>query len=114
MRGNGGVAVAIAEPDGIAEEEQDFVEARAAHHGLVIVVADGVVVGQILGVRGVALLHVVKAHRRCAFASGYFTGSVIPAEVRGLGLPVIVGTHGHFRSGKQIGEATVRMRLRDV
>ena len=52
--GTAGIAVAIAEPDGIAVAEHDVVGARAAIDGLVEVVAHRVVVGEVLEVGSVA------------------------------------------------------------
>ena len=70
VRRNGGIALAVAEPDHIAVAEHDVVGAGAAVDRLVEVVAHRVVVGEALEVRRVALLHVVEAERRGAFAGG--------------------------------------------
>src|SRR5207248_5156086 len=91
---HGGVAVSVAKPDGIAEKEHDFVQPGAAHGGLVVVVAHGVVVRQELGIGCVALQHVVVGHRRCAFAGGDFARSVVGAEVCWLGYAVDVRADG--------------------
>ena len=53
---------AVGEEDLIGEAERDAVRPGAAHHGLVVVVAHGVLVGERLEQRHVALLHVEDRH----------------------------------------------------
>src|SRR5439155_8009380 len=55
----GWVSVGVAKPDGVGKAEHDAVRAGAAHHGLVIVVAHGVMVRQKLHIWRVALQNVI-------------------------------------------------------
>src|SRR5260221_9813049 len=52
---DGRIAAGVAEPDGIAEAKHDAVEAGAAHCRLVVVVAHGAIVGELLEVWGIFL-----------------------------------------------------------
>ena len=61
--------------------EHDVVGARAAIDGLVEVVAHRVIVGEALEIRRVAILDVVEAHGRGAFAGGRRGRRVFGAEV---------------------------------
>lgn len=97
---HGCVAVVIAEPYQVAVAEHDVVGAGPAPHGLMKIVAHGIVVGECLEVRHVALLDVVEAHRGRAFASRRI------GEARRLRLAVLTDADRHFHPGKQIGKAT--------
>ena len=99
--GVAGISLAIAEPDRVAVAEHDVVRARSAVHRLVEVVAHRILVGQLLEVRHVAVLHVVKAQRGRALAGGYSVGRILSAEVRRLRETVRARAHRHFHPGKQ-------------
>ena len=62
MRRSQGVPRAIAKPDRIAVAEHNVVRAGSAVDGLVEVIAHRVTIGEVLEVRRISLLHVVKAH----------------------------------------------------
>ena len=68
MRGgrHGRLAIAVAPEDVVAGAEEDVLKASTAHCRLVIVVADRVLVRQLLQERGVSVLHVVERHRIAA------------------------------------------------
>ena len=102
VRRSGGVAVAIAEPDGVAVAQHDVIRAGAAIHGLVEVVAHRVIVGEALEVRGVAVLDVVEAHRRGSFAGGQWQlERIFGAEVRRLRDAVCARADRDFHPGEQ-------------
>jgi len=61
--GSSPVAVAVAEEHLVGEAERHAVRPGAAHHRLMVVVAHGVLVGEPLEHRHVALLHVEERHR---------------------------------------------------
>src|SRR5260370_5522005 len=105
VRRNGGIAVGIAEPDGVAKTEDDAVETGAAHGWLVIVVAHREIIGEKLGVGGVALQNVVEAHGGRAFTRGHFAGRVIGAGRWGLGFSVYVGADSHLGPSEDISLA---------
>src|SRR5581483_384249 len=85
LRRSGRLAAGILERRGEAGAQRDVVGARAALYRLVVVVADRVPLGERLQVRGVALRHVVEAHRHGAL------------EDRGgrVGAIVVAGRVGH-------------------
>jgi hypothetical protein len=86
--------------------EHDVVGAGAAIDRLMEVVAHRVLVGEALEVGHVALLHVVEAERRRAFAGGRCRRRILGAEVRRLRGAVGAGADGHFDPGEQAGVAT--------
>ena len=110
VRRNEGVTVLVAEIDGVPKTQHDVVRTSSAHGRLVIVVADGVVVSEILGVRCIAILHVVERHGCGALVGRYQAGPIIRAEIRGLRLAVVVGADRHFGPGKVVGQAATGIR----
>ena len=90
------VAAGIAEEEGITKTQHDAVGSGAAHHWLVVVIAHGVGVGQIVQVWRIAFLHVVKAH-----GGGTFTSGAI-IEIDGQGLSVCACSHGYFYPWEQV------------
>ena len=62
------MTLAVAEPNGVAMAQHDVVGAGPTVYRLVEVVTHGVVIGQALEIWHVALLHVIKAQSRRAFA----------------------------------------------
>jgi hypothetical protein len=85
-----GVAMGIAEEESITKTQHDAVGSGAAHYWLVVVIAHGVGVGQIVQVWRIAFLHVVKAH-----GGGTFTSGAI-IEIDGQGLSVTQKRAWHF------------------
>src|SRR6202045_5215125 len=63
---HGRVAIAVAPEDVVAGAEEDVLKASTAHCRLVIVVADRVLVSQLLQDRGVPVLNVVERPRIAA------------------------------------------------
>ena len=100
-----GMALAVAEPDGIAVAEHDVVEAGTAADGLVEIVAHRVIIGEALEVGRVALLHIVEAQGGGAFTGGGGAGQVVGVEIGGLGQAVGAGADGDFHPGEQTGVA---------
>jgi hypothetical protein len=96
---NLGIAFAVAEPHRVTAPEHDVVGAGAALHGLVKIVAHGVIIGELLEIGHIALLHVVEAHGRRTLA-----GREIIEGLR-LGLSVRAGTDRHFPPWEEIGGA---------
>src|SRR4029077_8304084 len=80
MRRHKGITILVAEPNRIPKAQHDMVRTSATHHRLVEVIAHRVVVGEFLGIGGVAVQHVVKAHGSRSLTGGLFTGSVVGAE----------------------------------
>ena len=68
--------------------------AGSTHHGLMVVVAHRVVVGEGLEIRRVALQHVVEAHRGAAFSGAEFI------EAGGLRIAIGAGADGYFDPGE--------------
>ena len=89
MRRNCRVALAVAEPDHVAVAEHDVVGAGATVDGLVEVVAHRIVISELLEVRHVAVLDVIKAHCRGTFAGGHSTFGKVRAEVSRLRLAIL-------------------------
>ncbi len=65
-----GIAVGVAEEDGVGETQHEAVGTGATHDWLVVVIAHGISVGQILQVRRIAFLDVVEGHRGGTFTGG--------------------------------------------
>ena len=94
--------IGIAEPDSVAEEEHDAIETGSALRWLVVVIADRVVIREILRVGRVSPLHVVEAHRCCALVRCRRPRRIIRVEIRRLRLAVVVRAHGHFRPREKV------------
>jgi len=54
-------AVLVLEPERIAKKQKDRVQTSPAHHWLMVVVAQGELIRELLRVGRIAILHVVKA-----------------------------------------------------
>ena len=83
------IALAVAEPDRIAMAKHDVVGAGSTVYRLVKVVAHGIVIGQVLEVRSIPVLDVIKAHGGRPFAGGCGVGRVLGAEVAGCARPLV-------------------------
>jgi len=106
-RGDGNTA-GVGVEDGVAKAEHDVVGTGTAHDGLVEVVADGVLIGELFEVRGVALRHVVEAHGGGAFAGGGV------AEGAGLRLAVAAGADGGLNPREEVVQAAAGVVLGGV
>src|SRR6266478_6732347 len=107
----GWIAIRVAEPDRIAKAKHDAVQTGSAHSWLMVVVAHGVIVGELLEVGHVALQNVIEAHDCATLAGGFCSRRIVGAEVGRLGLAIHVRTYGNCSPGKKIGFAATRIRL---
>ena len=72
----------------------------AAHHRLVEIVADRILIGQRLEVRRITILDVIKSHGRGSLAGG------CDVKICGLRLTIRARSHGNFHPREQRGIAT--------
>src|SRR5215468_1431640 len=70
-----------------------------------VVIAERVIVRELLGVGCIALLHVVKRHGGCPLTRRGAVGHVIRAERRWLLLSVHLGPDRYFGPSKQVCQA---------
>ena len=108
------MALAVAVPDRIGEAELDMVGHSAAHHGLMEIVAQRVVIGQALHVRSIAFEHVKELHGSGTFARANEVGRRKKIAGRRA---IAAGADGYFNPRKQVVLAAARIfsgRRREV